>query len=305
MQAAQKIGFIGLGKMGFPIASRLLTSGFRLVVHDIRDEPVKALVEKGAERASTPADVAATTDIVLVSLPTPQVVEEVACGETGILARPRCRFYVDLSTTGPEIASRVGERLMARGIGVVDAPISGGVSGAEKGTLSIMTACTQRVYEELQPLLKTMGNPFYIGEKVGLGQMMKLVNNFLTGTALAATSEALTLGVKAGLDPKVMLTVINSSSGRNDATLNKFPRSVLDRSFSYGFAAGLMQKDVALFLTEAQRMGVPTHVGASVAQLWLHTVTQFGPTADFTNIIRCVEQWANVQVGASATDAQV
>ena len=168
-----------------------------------------------------------------------------------------------------------------------------------------MTACTQQVYEELQPLLKTMGNPFYVGEKVGLGQMMKLVNNFLTGTALAATSEALTLGVKAGLDPKVMLTVINSSSGRNDATLNKFPRSVLDRSFSYGFAAGLMQKDVALFLTEAQRMGVPTYVGASVAQLWLHTVTQFGPTADFTNIIRCVEQWADVQVGASATDAQV
>ncbi len=297
MQTSQQIGFIGLGKIGYPVASRLLAAGYRLIVHDVREEPIAALVANGAERKTSPAEVAAASEIVLVSLPTPQIVEQVACGEVGIVTQPRCRIYIDLSTTGPEVAERVAQQLTSRGIKVVDAPVSGGAVGAEKGTLSIMTACARAVYEEVHPLLGTIGRPFYIGERVGQGQMMKLVNNFLSGTALAATAEAFTIGVKAGLDPEIMLTVINASSGKNDATLTKFPKSVLDRSFSYGFAAGLMHKDLDLCLLEAQRLRVPTYVGPAVRQLWLHTVTKFGPAADFTNIVRCVEQWANVEVG--------
>lgn len=299
MDAFKEIGFIGLGQIGNPMAKRLLNAGYRLRVYDVRQEAAAGLVAAGAELMGSAADVAAACDVVFVSLPTPQIVEQVAYGENGILTRPRCTIYTDLSTTGPAAAERVAQALEARGIATVDAPVSGGVGGAVAGTLSIMTACDAGLFERVKALLSTIGRPFHVGAKVGQGQMMKLVNNLLSGTALAITAEAFTIGAKAGLDPKIMLDVINSSSGRNDATANKFPKSVLDRSFAYGFSAGLMHKDVDLCLAEAQRMGVPTYVGPAVRQLWLHTITRFGGAADFTNIVRCVEQWADVEVGGA------
>lgn len=288
---------VGLGQIGYPVARRLVEAGYQVHVFDAREEPMVKLAQLGAVRMASAGDVAASCEVVLVSLPTPQIVEQVVTGESGLLTAPRCKIYIDISTTGPTVAERVEKALAGRGIAAVDAPVSGGVGGATAGTLSIMTACSAELFEQVKPLLSAFGRPFYIGAKVGQGQMMKLVNNLLAGTALAITAEAFTIGVKAGLDPKVMLDVINASSGRNDATVNKFPKSVLDRSFAYGFSAGLMHKDIDLCLSEAQRMGVPTYVAPAVRQLWLHTVTQFGGGSDFTNIVRCLEQWADVQVG--------
>ncbi len=299
MEISTRIGFIGLGQIGAPVARRLLDAGHPLNVFDVREEAMAALAQSGARRMANAAEVAASCDVLLVSLPTPQVVEQVVMGENGILTNPACKIYIDLSTTGPTVAERVEKALATRGIKAVDAPVSGGVGGASAGTLSIMTACDAELFGEVEPLLSKLGRAFHVGGKVGQGQMMKLVNNLLAGTALAITAEAFTIGAKAGLDPRVMLDVINASSGKNDATLTKFPKSVLDRSFSYGFAAGLMHKDIDLCLSEAQRMGVPTYVGPAVRQLWLHTVTQFGGASDFTNIVRCVEQWADVQVGSA------
>jgi 2-hydroxy-3-oxopropionate reductase len=297
MDLSTRIGFIGLGKIGSPVAKRLAGAGYPLHVFDTRPEAIDALEQLGAERMSSAADVASACDVLIVSLPTPKVVEQVAMGEDSILKAPRCKIYIDISTTGPAVAELVEKALAARGIAVVDGPVSGGVGGATAGTLSIMTACSDALFEHVHPLLLRFGRPFHVGQKVGQGQMMKLVNNLLSGTALAITAEAFTIGVKAGLDPKTMLDVINVSSGKNDATLTKFPKSVLDRSFAYGFSSGLMHKDIDLCLSEAQRLGVPTYVSAAVRQMWLHTVTEFGEGSDFTNIVRCVEQWAGVQVG--------
>jgi 3-hydroxyisobutyrate dehydrogenase-like beta-hydroxyacid dehydrogenase len=299
VHCSTRIGFIGLGQIGGPVARRLLDAGHPLIVSDLREDAMAALVRAGAEPAASAAELAAACEVVFVSLPTPQIVEQVATGEGGLLESPRCRIYIDLSTTGPSVAGRVEAALSTHGIAAVDAPVSGGVGGATAGTLSIMTACHADLFREVEPLLSKLGRPFHVGGKVGQGQMMKLVNNLLAGTALAITAEAFAIGTKGGLDPAVMLDVINASSGRNDATVNKFPRSVLDRSFAYGFASGLMHKDIDLCLSEAQRMGVPTYVAPAVRQLWLHTVTQFGATSDFTNIVRCVEQWADVQVGGA------
>lgn len=288
-----RIGFVGLGQIGGPVSRRLLAAGHPLCVFDLRQEASEALARAGATRATSAAEVAASCDVVFVSLPTPQAVEQVATGPDGLLVDPACRIYIDLSTTGPTVASRVARAMAQRNIGVVDAPVSGGVAGASAGTLAIMAACERRLYDELIPLLSILGRPFHVGTQVGQGQMMKLVNNLLAGTALAITAEAFAIGTKGGLDPATMLDVINASSGRNDATVNKFPRSVLDRSFAYGFATGLMHKDIELCLSEAKNLGVPTYVASAVRQVWLHTETQFGASSDFTNIVRCVERWSD------------
>jgi len=242
--------------------------------------------------------VASAVDTVLVSLPTPDVVQHVALGSDGIAAGTTVRTFVDLSTTGPRAAQDIAAQLAAKGITAVDSPVSGGVAGAEKGTLAVMTSCPRPLFESLKPVLEVIGKVFYLGDKPGLGQSMKLANNLLSATALAITSEAMVMGVKAGLDPRVMLDVINAGSGRNSASQDKFPKAILPRTFDFGFTNELMYKDVKLFLQEASAMGIPTWVASAVGQLWQLTYSQMGAQADFTTIVRCVEQWAGVEVKA-------
>jgi 3-hydroxyisobutyrate dehydrogenase-like beta-hydroxyacid dehydrogenase len=201
-----------------------------------------------------------------------------------------------VSTTGPRVAKRVAAGLAAKNIVAVDAPVSGGLAGAQNGTLAIMVSCPKADYAALEPILKTFGKLFFIGEQPGAGQMVKLANNLLAACALAITSEAMVMGAKAGLDAKTMLDVINVSSGRNTATLEKFPRSVLPRTFDFGFTTGLSYKDVSLCLDEAEAMGVPTIVGSAVRQFLGITSTLFGPDSDFTSMCKTVEQWAKVEV---------
>src|SRR5262249_44748082 len=188
--------------------------------------------------------------------------------------------------------------LASRRIVAMDAPVSGGVAGAKKGTLAVMVSGQRDRHDALRPALESIGKVFYLGDKPGLGQTMKLANNLLSATAMAISCEAMVMGVKAGLDARVMVEVINAGSGRNSATQEKFPRSILPRTFDYGFATGLMYKDVKLCLEEAEALGVPMWVASAVRQLWLLANTELGPDSDFTRIIECVERWANVQVKA-------
>ncbi|HEX9323669.1 MAG TPA: NAD-binding protein [Xanthobacteraceae bacterium] len=190
--------------------------------------------------------------------------------------------------------------LKAKGIALIDSPVSGGVLGAQKGTLAVMAACECALFERFEPVLNVFGKVFYIGARPGMGQTMKLANNLLSATAMAISAEAIVMGVKAGLDPQVMVDVINSGSGRNTATQDKFPRSVLPRSFDYGFATGLMYKDVKLCLEEAEALGVQMWVGAAVRQLWQFANAELGPASDFTAIVKCIEDWAGVEVKAPA-----
>jgi 3-hydroxyisobutyrate dehydrogenase-like beta-hydroxyacid dehydrogenase len=290
------VGFIGLGKMGGPIANRLLAKCGQLVVFDTRRTAAEPLLAKGAEWADSPAALASKADIVFVSLPNPDIVRAVALDAHGIAEGKRVRVMVDLSTTGPRVASLVAGALLARGIDLVDSPVSGGVAGAVNGTLAVMVAGPPAAVERCNSLLATVGKVFNVGTKAGLGQTMKLCNNLLSAAALAISSEAMVMGVKAGLDPKVMLDVINSGTGRNSATVDKFPRAVLPRSFNFGFATGLMYKDVRLFMEEAENLGVQMWVAPAVRQLWLQTCVELGPDSDFTAIVKSIERLAGVEV---------
>jgi 3-hydroxyisobutyrate dehydrogenase-like beta-hydroxyacid dehydrogenase len=292
----EHLGFIGVGRMGGPMAGRLMDAGYRLTLFDTNAEAMRPLAARGAAVARSVRDLAAEVETVLVSLPTPEIVRAVALGEGGIAEGTRARTFVDLSTTGPRAAAEIAEGLGARGIAAVDSPVSGGVSGAQKGTLAVMAACPHSLFERLEPILKVFGKVFYIGARPGMGQTMKLANNLLSATAMAISCEAIVMGVKAGLDPQVMVDVINAGSGRNTATQDKFPRAILPRSFDYGFATGLMYKDVRLCLEEAEALQVPMWVGSAVRQLWQFANAANGPASDFTTLIRCIEDWAGVEV---------
>jgi 3-hydroxyisobutyrate dehydrogenase-like beta-hydroxyacid dehydrogenase len=295
--AKETIGFIGVGRMGQPMASRLMAAGHPVVAYDVQGQALSAIAVKGAKTAGSPAEVASRAEIVMASLPMPAVVQEVALGERGVAAGSRVRVFVDLSTTGPRVAKAVATGLAERDITAIDAPVSGGIAGAVKGTLAVMTSGPKPECDMLRPILEAIGKVFYIGPEPGMGQMMKLINNLLSATATAATSEAVVLGVKAGLDPRVMIDVINAGSGRSTASEDKFPRSILPRSFDYGFALGLMTKDVKLCVEEAEALGVPMWIGNAVKQLWLYGLAQGGPDQDFTALITHIEKWSGVTVG--------
>src|SRR6476469_6346698 len=292
------IGFIGLGNMGFHMARRLVEAGHRLTVTDTRPEAVERLTRLGTKAAASPADVADEVETVIASLPTPDVVHAVATGPRGVIEGRRVRRFIDTSTTGSVVAKRIFAALGARNIVQIDSPVSGGVGGAAKGTLAVMASGPRADVALVEPVLAVFGKVFFIGEHSGDGQTMKLANNFLSATAMAATSEAMVMGVKAGLDPRVMLDVINAGTGRNTATQDKFPKAILPRTFDFGFANGLMYKDVKLCLEEASALGVPMWVASAVRQMWLLACTQMGPEQDFTTIVKCVEQWAGVEVAA-------
>jgi 3-hydroxyisobutyrate dehydrogenase-like beta-hydroxyacid dehydrogenase len=291
--AKEHLGFIGVGRMGGPMARRLLEAGYGLTIYDTNEAALAPLVAKGAQRASSPAQVASAAETVLASLPTPDVVQAVAGAVT---AGNRIKTFVDLSTTGPRVAAAVAASLEEHGITAVDSPVSGGVGGAEKGTLAVMVSGPPALLERLRAPLEVIGKVFFVGDKPGLAQTMKLVNNLLSVAALAITSEGMVMGVKAGLDPKLMVDVINAGSGRNSATQDKFPKAIIPRSFDFGFATGLSYKDVKLCLEEAEALGVPMLVGNAVRQLLGIAKAMYGPESDFTNIVRPVEAWAGVEV---------
>jgi 3-hydroxyisobutyrate dehydrogenase-like beta-hydroxyacid dehydrogenase len=294
------IGFIGLGKMGFPMAGRLIEAGHRLFVFDTRKEAVEQLVARGAEASTSPKDVADRAETVMASLPSPQASLDVATGAGGVIEGRRVKRFVDLSTVGSRMAARIHDLLGARNIAQIDSPVSGGVAGAEKGTLAVMASGPRAEFEAIKPALQVIGKVFFIGEKPGAGQTMKLANNFLSATAMVATSEAVVMGVKSGLDPKVMIDVINAGSGMNTASRDKFPRSVLPRSFDFGFATGLMVKDVRLALVEMKSLGLSMEVAEAVGRLWEVVIRDEGAESDFTAAIRPIEKAAGVVVGGTA-----
>ncbi len=236
---------------------------------------------------------------MLVSLPTPDIVRAVAAGEGGVIAGQRVKTFIDLSTTGRRTTEAIAAALAAKGIAMIDAPVSGGVAGAKKGTLAVMAAGPRDLVRRMEPVLAVFGRVFQVGERPGLGQVMKLANNLMSATAMAIASEAIVMGVKAGLDPHTMVDVINAGSGRNSATQDKFPQAVLPRRFDFGFATGLMVKDVKLALDEAEAQEVPMWVGSAVRQLWQFASQSLGPGSDITELVKCLEEWAGVEVGGN------
>jgi len=206
-----------------------------------------------------------------------------------------------LSTVGSKTAVQIHDPLAERNIAAIDSPVSGGVSGAEKGTLAVMVSGPHNEFELLQPLLQAIGRPFFVDARPGAAQTMKLINNLLSTTALVATAEAMVMGVKSGLDPGVMLDVLNAGSGATTASRDKFPRAILPRTFDYGFAIGLMVKDVRLYLDEVKALGMTTEVADAVGRQWELALRDQGPDSDFTTVIKPIEQAAGVVVSEDVT----
>ncbi len=280
------VGFLGLGRMGGPMAANLVLHVDRLLVHDVSSAAVDALVAKGAEAAGSAAALGEQCEIVFMSLPTPVIVRAAAAE---VLSGGNPRILCDLSTSGPQLAQELHDALTPKGIASFDAPVSGGIRGAEQGTLAIMIGGSQALWPELEVLLQRIGKPFYMGETPGAGQVTKLANNLLSLAAIATTAEAITLGIKAGLDPARMIEVLNAGTGANSATRDKWPRAVLPRTFDFGFSAQLSLKDTRLALDEARAMGVPLPTGERLATLLDRTLATYGDDADFTAMAKVVE----------------
>ena len=293
------IGFIGLGKMGLPMARRLIEAKHQLVVFDTRKEAVDKLIALGAQAATSPRDVADRTETVMASLPSLQASLEVATAGGGVIEGRRVKRFVDLSTVGSQMAVRIHDLLAKRNIVQLDSPVSGGVGGAEKGTLAVMVSGPKADFEAVKPALEVIGRVFFIGTKPGSGQTMKLANNFLSATAVVATSEAVVMGVKSGLDAGVMIDVINAGSGMNTASRDKFPRSILPRTFDFGFTTGLMVKDVRLAVEEMKALGLKMEVAEAVGRLWEVVISDEGAQSDFTTAIKPIEKAAGVVVGGA------
>ena len=280
------VGFLGLGRMGGPMASRLVGHVDRLLVHDIYPAAVAALVGKGAEAAGSCAALGERCEIVFCSLPTPPIVRD---SVADVISGGTPRIVCDLSTSGPRLAHELHDLLHPRGIASFDAPVSGGIRGAELGSLAIMVGGPKAHYEEVRPILDRIGNPFYLGETPGSGQVAKLANNLLSLAAIATTAEAMTLATKAGIDPARMIEVLNAGTGANSATRDKWPRAVLPRTFDFGFSAQLSLKDTRLALDEARAMGVPLPTGERLEALLERVLAGYGDDADFTEMAKVVE----------------
>lgn len=299
-ESKDSLGFVGIGRMGAPMATRLLRAGYDLTIYDPHAPAMAALAAEGARIAASPREVADAAHTVLMSLPLPQVVTAVGLGPDGLVHGAAVKTVIDLSTSGPQAAEELAAGLQARSIAAIDCPVSGGVAGAERGSLALMVAGAPEHYDAVRAVLSVLGRPMYVGERPGMAQTMKVINNLISVTALAITSEALVLGAKAGLDPDIMVQVINAGSGRSNASEDKIPKFVLTRSFDFGFAIGLSAKDIRLCLETSERLGVPLRVGDAVRQLLNAARDKFGEHADMTEIIRYVEADAGVEVRGKA-----
>jgi 2-hydroxy-3-oxopropionate reductase len=301
----QSIGFVGLGAMGAPMVQRLLSGGHRVVVHDLNAAAVRTATDAGAAAAGSPAEVAGQTEIVMVSLPTPDVVRRVALGENGIAAGGRAKTYVDLSTTGARVAQEVAAGLEPHGIVSLDAPVSGGIPGAVAGSLTVMVSGDLAAFETVRPALLRIGhNTIRVGDRVGQGQTLKLVNNLMAAANFAVASECLVMGAKAGLDADILVDVINKSSGRSFVSQAFIGTAVLNREFDFGFRMELMSKDVRLALEEAEALGVTMFTCSAAKQLYAYAMAHGAGSGDVTTLTKVLEQWGGATLEGKGSQAR-
>lgn len=294
----EEVGFIGVGSMGGSMVRRLLSLGFSVLAYDSSEGAIENAAKAGARRAVSPREVADSVETVLVSLPTPDVVKTVALGENGIAGGARVKTYVDLSTTGKKMAEEVAQSLAAYGIATVDAPVSGGPGPAAEGALAIMVSGAAAACAGAKHILDALGSKItLVGDQVGQGQMMKLVNNLLSATTLAAACEVCAMGRKAGISSETMLAVINSSSGRSFVSERLLPHA-LDGSFNFGFRTRLMHKDVRLAVQEADELGMLMLTTGAAATLWSYAMTHGLADHDFTELLRVVEKFGGEHLAA-------
>ncbi|MFF7710691.1 NAD(P)-binding domain-containing protein [Pseudomonas sp. NPDC007930] len=292
MSNAPIVGFIGVGVMGQPMALHLLAKGHTLHVYDRSAEALAVLEAAGAQIASSARAVAEQASVVFTSLPNPAILEAVVFGPEGLAEGRAMKVLADLSTVGPELIRSLAERLAGQGVSVVDAPISGGAERARSATLAVMMSGAPEALRQVMDLAAAFGTElFNVGEQPGQAQLLKLLNNMLSSTALLITAEAFVAGVRGGLDPQLMIEVFNAGTGKNGSTMDKFPRHVLTGSFDFGHSMAGVCKDVGLAVDACQALGVPMWLGNSARQLWT-AAAQGGARQDMTAVVKTIEGWA-------------
>lgn len=291
------IGLVGLGAMGSPISRHLLESGHSVTGFDVSAAALSRFSSYGGKPARSAREVADRAEVVLCSLPDAATVAQVLQGESGLIGGRAMRTFVELSTVGRQAAQDTAAALATAGVGYVDAPVSGGVPGAEAGSLAVMVAGEDQPVAAVEPLLRTFSaSVVRVGSTAGQAQVVKLANNLLSATAIVVSTEAVLLAVKAGVDPRVALAAIGRGTGRNSAINDKFPRLVVPRRLESGFKLGLLAKDLRLCLGAADETATPMLAGRAIGSLVGLAEQLFGSEADCLAYVRMVEQWAQTQI---------
>lgn len=291
-----KLGFIGVGQIGLPMAQRLQQAGNHLTVFDVRVEATNRLPGELTTVATSPRVVADRCEIVCLSLPSLHAFRNVIVGSEGIIHGRAVRIVVNTSTVGMPVVVEMAEELAKKGISMVDCPVSGGVPGALAATLSVMISGTPAMVEAVRPYVSCWGAVTVAGDAPGIAQVLKLTNQILSAVTLAATAEAFVMGAKAGVDPELMVAAINKGSGRSSGTMDKVPRSVLDRSFNYGATMNMLMKDIDLAIQQGEALGVPMWVCQAARLVYKHAINLGAGPDDVTTIVRHVEAGAQFQI---------
>ncbi|MGI9508881.1 MAG: NAD(P)-dependent oxidoreductase [Geminicoccaceae bacterium] len=276
----EAIGWVGLGQMGHRMAAHVAAAGYPMIVADAQSTD---RAPKGARIAAANGEVGEHAQTVVLSVPD-GAASLAVCRDLIAAERRRVDLVIDSSTIGMRAAKDAAALLESAGIAYIDAPVSGGVAGAEAASLSVILGCSTELFERASPLLSCIGGHlFHVGEAPGMGQAVKLLNNFLSATAMAATSEAMAFGTAVGLDMQTVLDVVNRSTGQNTASRDKFPKRVVTESYDGGFAAAMMAKDVRLYLEEVENAGSAAGLAAEIEALWT-ALDASAEGADFTRI---------------------
>lgn len=281
------VAFIGLGNMGAPMSRRLVDAGHHVVGFDPQQAARRSLDDAGGTTAESAAGAIEGASVVILMLSGSSVVEAVLGDPAVLAALTPGTVVVDMSSSEPLSTRRLAEKFDGHGVPLVDAPVSGGVKGAESGRLTIMTGGAEPVLERVAPLLAPLGTARRAGD-VGAGHALKAINNLLSAVHLLATAEGVAAGRRFGLDPEVMVSLINTSSGRSGSTDNKFPNFVLPETFDSGFGLSLMLKDMRIATRLAEDVGAPAILGDRAVELWARAGAELGADADHTEIARWV-----------------
>ena len=293
-----KVGFVGLGNIGEPMCRRLLENGYEVSIYDANPEAVSKLGDTAAEPAENLKVVASSAEVVLLSLPGSDVVEEAVLGERGLVdGLSSGKVLIDTSSSRPSSTRDLAEKLAESGVEMLDAPVSGGVLRAEEGKLAVMVGGREEVFERHREVLEAFGEKiFHVGDH-GAGHLVKSLNNLLSATTLASAAEAVILAQKAGVAPETLLEVINAGNGRSYSTEVKFPNFILNRSFDDGFALGLMVKDLKIALETAAEIGHPMFSGSAISQLWQAAFTRGHGPEGHTSIYAFLENLSGEEGG--------
>lgn len=293
-----RVGFLGLGAIGAPMARQLSRAPFELVVWNRTLAKATAFAhDLNVRVADTPADAARTAEFIVTCLSTSRDVESVLDGPSGVLAgvRPGA-MLIDCTSGDPATSRRIAARLAERGVGFIDAPVSGGVSGAEQGTLTVMCGGDAAMVEQARPVLEAFGSKIVHCGPVGAGDALKSVNNALLAVHVWSTGEGLLALAKAGVCPDVALDVINASSGRSNTSQHLFPERVLTRAFPRTFRLALLDKDVNIAAGVAREQQVVSPLLQLTAELFRAAHRALGEEADHVEAVRLLEEWAQTEI---------